>query len=72
MWEAVYKNAIDNWLDTNVSPPFFEMNLDQSTWDEANQNVLKDEILSRVSQPRDLNPSDLGKYIGRAAMLYVA
>ena len=31
LWEAIHKNVVENWLDDNVSPPFYEMNLEQAT-----------------------------------------
>ena len=72
LWEAVHRNAVENWSDDNVSPPFSEMNLGPPVWDEVDPKVSKDEILSLESQPsQQSDPSDLGKYIDRAATLYV-
>ena len=71
LWEAVHKNATDNWSDTNVSPPFSEMNLEQPEWNEEEPNASKDEFLSVGSQPKSSEPSDLGQYIDKAATLYV-
>ena len=46
LWEDVHKKVVDDWFDTNVSPPFSEMNLDQPEWDKGEQNALKDKFLS--------------------------
>ena len=61
LWEDVHRKVVDNWSDTNVSPPFFEMNLDQPKWDEGKQNDSRDELLSVDSQPKRSKPSDLGE-----------
>ena len=41
LWDAVHKNAVENWSNDNVSPPFSEMNLEPPMWDEVDPNVSK-------------------------------
>lgn len=67
----MHKNTSNNWFDTNVSPPFLEMNIEKREWDEKELNASKDEFLSIDSQPKHLEPSYLGQYIDKAATLYV-
>ena len=71
LWEDVHRKAIDNWSNTNISPPFFEMNLEQPEWNEGQPDTLKDKFLSLYFEPQLSKPSNLGEYIDRAATFYV-
>ena len=79
MWETVHQRAIEEWTDSNNSPPITEIEMESPDWEKqplvgesgGKPTKSEDEILSIDSQPKQSEPSDLGEYIDRAATLYV-
>ena len=75
MWETVHQRAIEEWTDSNNSPPFTEIEMEPPDWDKqpslGRSTRSEDELLSVGSQPKQSEPSDLGEYIDRAATLYL-
>ena len=79
MWETFHQKAIEEWTDSNNSPPITKIEMEPPDWDKQpllensgeELSKSKDELLSEDSQPKQSEPSYLGEYIDQAATLYV-
>ena len=68
MWETVHQKAIEEWTDSNDSPPITEIEMEPPDWDkkpplgESGEKLTRseDELLSVDSQPKQSEPLDLG------------
>ena len=75
MWETVHQRAIEEWTDSNNSPPITEIEMEppdlykQPSLGKSTRS--EDEVLSIGSQPKQSEPSNLGEYIDRVATLYL-
>ena len=70
MWETVHQKAIEEWTNSNDSPPITEIEMESPDWDkqpplrESREKPTRSEDEFQTLESQDkIEPSELGEYI---------